>query len=97
MLVIKIDRGNAEALQAGLACGFHIIGAAIDADERAVGLAHAAEFRGDDDFVATPLNGFADELFVAAAAIDIGRVEKGDAEIDGPAQGSDGLRVMAAA
>src|SRR5437763_1136475 len=56
VLVIEVDRVDAEPLQADLARLLHVFGAAVDAIG-AAGLAGLAEFGGDDDLVMQPLQG----------------------------------------
>src|ERR1051325_11273249 len=96
MLVIKVDRVDAEPLQASPAGLLHIGGAAIDAIG-AAGLAGLAEFCGDDDLVAHRLERAAEQFLVMAPAIHIRAVEMIDAALDGaPQQGLGGLVVARA-
>ena len=83
MLVVEVDGVDAEALQAGLAAGAHVVGLAADAaPERVVRVAHDAELGGDDDPVAPALDRLADEDLVGVRAVDVGRVEERDPEIE---------------
>src|SRR5438270_4121617 len=80
VLVVEVDRVDAEPLQAGLARLLHIFGAAVDAIG-AAGLAGLAEFGGDDDVVRPAFEGAAEQLLVVAPAIHVGAVEMIDAEL----------------
>ena len=83
MLVVEVDGVDAEALQAGLAAGAHVLGLAADpAPERVVGIADDAELGGDDDAVAPALDRLADEDLVGVRTVDVGRVEERDPEIE---------------
>src|SRR3954453_2515783 len=82
VLVIEVDRIEAEPLQAGIAGLPDIFGAAIDA-VGAAGLAGLAELGRDHEVVAPlSLQRAADQLLVLAPAIHVGAVEMIDPEID---------------
>src|SRR5205823_10179013 len=81
VLVIEVDRVDAEPLQADLARLLHVFGAAVDAIG-AAGLAGLAEFGGDDDLVMQPLQGAAEQFFVMAPALPVRAVEMIHAELD---------------
>ena len=65
MLVVEVDRVDAEAVEARVARLANVFGLTVDALESAVGVAHVAELRRDDHAVAPPADRAADELFVA--------------------------------
>src|SRR5437764_6831961 len=100
VLVIEVDRIDAEALQAGLAGLLHISGAAVDAIG-AAGLSGLAELGGDDDFVALGPRELAQraakQFLVMAPAIHVRAVEMIDAELDGAPQQGLGRLVVARA
>jgi hypothetical protein len=79
VLVIEVDRLDAEPLEARLAGRADIIGVAAHAEEAAVLAADVAELGGEEDLVAAAGDGAADQLLVAADAVHVGGVEEGDA------------------
>ena len=96
VLIVQVDVIDAEASQRGIARGLYVFGPAVLADELAVGSPHVAEFRGQDDSLAPPLDRLPDQDLVGEGAVDIGRVEEIDAQIQGPVNRRDGLRVIPA-
>ena len=88
---------DAEATQRGVARRLHVLGPAVLADEFAVGSPHIAEFRGQDDTLALPLDCLPDQDLVRERAVDVGRIEEGDAQIQRPVNGRDGLGIIPAA
>jgi hypothetical protein len=46
-----------------------------------------AEFGGEDDAIASPLQRAAEQFLIGERAIDFGRIEKGAAEFDGAMDG----------
>ena len=96
MLVVEVDRVDAEPLEARLAAATHVGGAAVDADEGAIAAAHIAELGCEDDLLAAVADRAADKLLVLAHAVDVGGVEKIDAELDGPMDGGDRFRLVCA-
>ena len=91
MLVVEVDFLDAEAFQAGVAGGADVVGAAVDAEEGAVGLADVAELGRQDDLPTAAANGPAHEFLIPPAAVHVGGVEEGDAEVDGAMDGGRGL------
>ena len=61
------------------------------------GIADDAALRGHDRLIAAALEGAAHQLFVGERAVDVGCVEQGDAELEGPVQGGDRLGFVAGA
>jgi hypothetical protein len=78
VLVVEIDRLDAEPLQRCLAGGADVGGAAVDAEVFAVRTADVPELRRQHDVVAPALDRLADEPLVRAPAVHVGRVEEGD-------------------
>ncbi|MCY1232377.1 hypothetical protein D9M72_448650 [compost metagenome] len=75
MLVVQVDMVRAQPLQAGLAAGTHIVGAAIDAARGRVGrVAHQAELGRQHDLATPPGDGAAHQCLVGVRAVDIGGV-----------------------
>ena len=87
MLVVQVDRLDAEALQRRLTTLPHVVRLSADAQERAVGAAPVAEFGSDDDLVAPRADETADELLVGERAIDVRGIEERDAEVQRALQG----------
>src|SRR5258708_2135050 len=82
VLVIKVDRVDAEPLQAHLARPLDMSGTAIDAVGTAR-LLRLAKLAGDQYLVAVRLQGPPEQLLVVAPAVHVGAVEMIDAEPDG--------------
>ena len=64
--------------------------------QTAAGVRDHAELGRQHDLVAAALEGPADEFLVDERAVDLGGVEQGDAQIQRPVDGADGLRVIGA-
>ena len=95
MLVIKVDGFDAEAAEAGFTGFANVFGlAAHSAGAGIAGVANDAEFCGDDVFVAHALDGAPDEFLVFVRAVDIGRVEEVDPQLESAVDGGDGFRVI---
>src|SRR2546428_742885 len=69
----------------------------IDADELALFVTHVAKFGRQECFGAATFDGFADELFVFPATVDVGGVEEIDPEFECPMDRCDGLSFVGAA
>jgi hypothetical protein len=52
VLIVQVDGVDAEPLQRGVAALPHVLRPSTDAEERAIGGAHVAEFGGNDDLIA---------------------------------------------
>src|SRR5205809_7962615 len=61
VLIIDIDRRDAQSLQRRLTRATHVFGRPIDPEPRAVFPAHVAELCCEHDLVATVANGLSDE------------------------------------
>ena len=97
VLIVQVDVIDAEASQRGIARGLYVFGPAVLPDELAVGSPHVAEFRGQDDPLAPPLDRLPDQHLVGERAVDISRIEEIDVQIQGPVNRRDGLCVIPAA
>jgi hypothetical protein len=98
VLVIKVDRLDAEALQARIAAGLHVFGFATDAAQTWIRfIAQDSKFRREENLIALPSNRFADQDLVVAIAIGVGRVEKIYSQLDGTVNCCDRFFVVARA
>src|SRR5881398_2239538 len=97
VLVVEVDRLEAEALQAPVARGAHVLRAPVDGAHPRVVAAHDAELGGDDDLLAPAAEGAPDQLLVGVRAVHVGGVEEGDAEVERAVDGGDRLVVVARA
>ena len=61
---------------------------------RAAGVGDQPELGGDDDLVAAPGDGAADDLLAEVRAVDLRGVDVGDAEVEGAVDGADRLAVV---
>ena len=82
VLVVEVDRVDAEALQRRLAGRADVLRLAADAEELARRSAHVPELRREHDLVAAAGDRLPDEPLVRAPAVHVGRVEEGDSELD---------------
>src|SRR5205085_3098087 len=96
MLIVEIDVVDAEAPQGALARAPHVVRTPIHTEVCAIGRAHVAELRRDDDVVAAPLDRATNELLVREWAVHVGRIEKGDSELDGARDRPQGFPVVTA-
>ena len=96
VLVVEVDRVDAEPLEAGLAGLAHVSGRPSKPVMAPSAAAHDAELGGEDDAVALALEGAADQLLVGTAAVHVGGVEEGDAELERVVDGRDRFRFAAA-
>src|ERR1700722_15518734 len=81
VLIVEIDRVDAEPLQAGVAGSADVLRAAVHS-ARAIRLAHDTELGGDDDFVAMRFERAAYQLFIGVRAVHVRGIEEVDAEIE---------------
>src|SRR5688572_2455384 len=94
MLIVEVDDLDAQALEARLAGLHHVLGPPVDA-LLAVGPLHLAELGGDDRLAAPAvLERLAEQRLVVTPAVHVGRVEEGDALVDGVADVGDRLLVV---
>src|SRR5437867_669370 len=94
VLVVEVDRLDAEALQAPVACGAHVLRPPVDGAHPRVVAAHDAELGGDDDLVAPAADPAPDELLVGVGAVHVGGVEEVDAEVERAVDGRDRFAVV---
>ena len=95
MLVVEVDRVDAQTPEAGLAARAHVLGAPVDPTLLGLrGVAHDPELGGDDHGLAAIADGAPDELLVGEGAIDVGRVEERHTEVDRPVDGGDALGLV---
>ena len=94
MLVEKVDTVGGEPAERALDRLADVLRPAVQARDRAV-LDLEAELGRDDDAIALALERAAQQLLVRVRAVDLGRVEEGHAELDGPVDGGDGLALVA--
>ena len=92
MDIVKVDIIRTKTLERCLAGLAQIVRAivqvaVIEAARGAVRIPHDPPFGGKHDLVAPPLDRLANELFVMAASIHVGRVQHGDTEFDRPVEG----------
>src|SRR5439155_249817 len=97
VLVVEVDVSHAESRERGVAGLAHVLRAAVHAHKGPVRFADVAELGGQDDALASVRDCLADEPFVGERAVDIGRVEEGDTEVDRAMDGGDRLGVIAVA
>ena len=90
----KVNRGNLQALQTGLAGALHVFGFPIHAEESAVRHAHISELRRNYHLVAALRDSQAHQFFVRAAAVHVGGVEHGDPAVDGVMNRGDGFWIV---
>src|SRR5260370_36997136 len=75
MLIIEIDMIHAESAERRFTSGAHVIGSAINS-ALAIGQDLVAELGRDYHLFAMSREGFANQLFIVAGAIDVRGVEK---------------------
>jgi len=98
MLVVEVDRLNAEAAQAGFRRAAHIGRAAVHAAQRRVGrIAQDAELGCKEKAAPTPLERLADQHLVGVRSVDVRRVEEVDAQLERPVDGGQRLLLVASA
>ena len=95
MLVVQVDVVGAEPLQRALDRGSDVGRGAVEDTGAATGVRDEAELRRQHDLLASTLDGPADQLLVVVGAVDLGRVEVGDAQIQRPVDGANRLGVAA--
>ena len=96
VLVIEVDVFDGQPLQTSFTGFFHVVGLAADATGGGIaGIADNPELCGYYDLVALALDGASDEFFVNVRPVDVGGVEKVDAEFERPMNGRDRFGVIA--
>jgi len=91
VLVEQVDPVGAEPAQGGVGDLLDVLRAAGQTVLAAVGVDVEAELRSDDDLVADPGEGLAEEFLVDEGTVELGRVEEGDAAFDRGADDADHL------
>lgn len=91
VLIVEVDRLDAEPSQARLAGGADVIRAPAHALEGAVLAANVAELGGENHRVAAIADRTPDQLLVTAYPVHVGGVQKRHAEIDRALNGRDRL------
>ena len=97
MLVVEVDRVNAEAAETCFARRADVFRPAVDAAEVGVAGAEDSELRGEEHFVAPTANGAANELFVDVRAVDVRGVKEIDAQLERAMDRGNGFRVVPSA
>ena len=83
VLVVEVDVVDAETLERGVAGPVHVLRRTVDPHPGAVLAALVPELRRDDDLFAPARDRLADEALVRERAVHVGRVQEGDAQIEG--------------
>src|SRR5439155_25634065 len=94
VLVVEVDRLDAEALQAPVARGAHVLRPPVNGAHPRIVAAHDAELGGDDGLVAPAAERASDQLLVGGRAVHVGGVEEIDAEVEPALDGRDRLAVV---
>ena len=87
--VVQIDVVDAESLERCVAGLRHVRRRSVDAHPPVT--EDVAELGGQHDLIAPVGDGAADQPLVVGRAVDVGRVEEGDAELEGSMDGGDRL------
>src|SRR5271169_3858303 len=96
MLIIEVNVLNAQPLQTSVAGLLHIVRLAIDATNlRVARIADNPELCRQHHLVALALDCTSDEFFVFVRPVDVGGIEKVDAEFKRPMNGRDRFGVIA--
>jgi hypothetical protein len=90
VLIEKVDAIGAQPLERRLRHLANVLRPAV----HRVGAEPHAELRRDDDLAPDGRQCFAHEIFVGERAVSLGRVEEGDAAVDGRADELDHLRAI---
>ena len=96
VLVIEVDDIHTEASEARFAALPDVIGFPIDTKEAAVLAAHIAKFSCQNDLLAFAFDRSAYQLLIGAETVDVGCVEKIDAQLECPVNCRDGFLIIAA-
>jgi hypothetical protein len=94
MLVVEVDRLDAEPLEAALARRAHVLGLAVDAADGAILAADDAELGGEHYLVTPAADRAPHQLLVRVRPVHVGRVEEVDAQVERAVDGRDGLRLV---
>ncbi len=87
MLIEEVDGVGLQAFERAFDDLLYVVGAAVGRGPFAVihGIGLKAELGGNDDVFAERSEGFANDFFIDVRAIDLGRVEEGNAAFHGSA------------
>lgn len=94
VLVVEVDVVGAEPQERAFDRGLHVAGAAVDDAGAVAGVGDETELRRHDDVVAAALDGLADDFLAVEGAVDLGGVDVGDPDVQGPVDGADRLGVI---
>jgi transcriptional regulator with XRE-family HTH domain len=94
VLVIQIDVVGIETPQRSFEGGANVVRAAVDVPRSAAGVRDQPKLCGQHDLVTPSLECAADQLFVGKRAVDLGRVDERDAQVDRPVDGADGFGLV---
>src|SRR5271157_3928021 len=94
VLVVKVDRFDAQSLEAGVTALPDILRVAPDPEEFTVCAADVAELGCQHHLCAAVLDRLADEDLVSSQSIDVGRVEQAPAGVQVAMDDADRLRVV---
>src|ERR1700719_4217638 len=98
MLIVEIDAIDLQPAQTSFARFLDVIGFAIDSAESwLLGIAQDSKLRREDDLFAMPSQRTADQLFVGVRSINVGGIEKSDAELERARNRSERFFIIAAA
>src|SRR5262249_58953382 len=92
--LVEVEIVGAQPTEAVAQEVLHRRRAAVEADEPPVRAPLRAELDREEDAVATALEGAADQHLVVAHAVEVARVEQGDAAVDGLLDGRAALRLV---
>jgi hypothetical protein len=97
VLVVQVDVVGSETPQRALDRSADVRRAAVEMTRTTTGMRHEAELGRQHDLVAPARDGPADEFLVGERSVDLCGVDEGDAQVEGPVDGADGLVVIRAA
>src|SRR6266446_3448858 len=96
VLIVEVNVGGPEPLQAGIACFSHVFRTPIDAAGfRIIGIANDAEFCRNNKLVAFSANRAPNQLLILERTVHISCIEKGDTKFNSAVNGSDGFFFIA--
>ncbi len=96
VLVVQVDVVGTQPPQRALHGGTDVGRAGIQVPGALSTVGDQTELGGQHHLVAAPLQGFPEEFLVGVGAVDLGRVDERDAEVQRPVHGPDRLRVVRA-
>jgi hypothetical protein len=96
VLVVEVDVVGAETPERALQPDAQALGAAVGRARAALPVGDQAELGGQHDVVSPPGDRPADQLLVGVGAVDLGRVDQRDAQLEGAVDGPDRLLLVGA-